>query len=107
MQKELKQPPARGFLLQGLAATWHNVSAERLKKIGEGIPRILVCVGSVDKMIEPLHSDVLVEGLQKGGAAVQKRIFDGAGHALNWERMAEYNAMLVEFFTSAHQSYTQ
>ncbi|KAA8914533.1 Alpha/Beta hydrolase protein [Sphaerosporella brunnea] len=102
--KELKAPVYRGFLLQGLAATWHYMGEDRLKAIGSNVKHVLVCTGTSDQMIEYTHSDVLVAGISAGGVAeVKKRYFEGVGHALNRETLEEYNKMVEAFVTSAHQ----
>jgi hypothetical protein len=101
--KELKRPVYKGFLLQGLAASWHYMGGGRLKAIGNNVKQVLVCTGTDDQMIEYTHSDVLVAGISAGGADVKKRYFEGAGHALNWETLEDYNKMVEEFVTGAHQ----
>ncbi|KAI5816730.1 Alpha/Beta hydrolase protein [Pyronema omphalodes] len=100
---DLKPPVIQGFLLQGLAATWHYVGPERLKIIGEKVDRIMVCTGTADEMIEWGHSTRLVEGLRKGGNEVHYREWLGVGHVLSWEVEAEYNKMVEEFVTGAHR----
>jgi predicted esterase len=99
----MKSPTMQGFLLQGLAASWHYMGPDRLKTIGSKIKHVLVCTGTEDAMIEYKHSDVLVEGISAGGCDVKKRIFEGVGHVLSWEAREEYNKMLEEFVTNAHQ----
>ncbi|KAI5804501.1 Alpha/Beta hydrolase protein [Geopyxis carbonaria] len=100
MQK-LKATRFQGYLLQGLAASWHYMGQDRLKEIGKSVPCVLVCTGSSDAMIECKHSDVLVDGISSGGCNVKKVVFEGAGHCLQWETVKEYNAMIEEFTTNA------
>lgn len=100
---DLKPPVIQGFLLQGLAATWHYVGPDRLKTIGEKVDRIMVCTGTGDEMIEWGHSTRLVEGLRKGGNEVHYREWLGVGHVLSWEVEGEYNKMVEEFVTGAHR----
>ena len=100
--RELRPPHVHGLLLQGLAATWHHMGPDRLRLLGSRIDRVLVCTGTADAMIEPSHSDVLVQGIAAGGCKVVKRLFPGVGHVLSWEAVAEYNSMLDEFVTHAH-----
>lgn len=100
--ENLPPPVYQGFLLQGLAASWHHMGPERLKVLGERIRHILVCTGDVDAMIECKHSDVLVRGIGAGGR-VAKRVFEGSGHALQFECAREYNCMIEEFVTAAHE----
>jgi hypothetical protein len=101
--KELKQPVFQGFLLQGLACSWHYVGEDRLKAIGSNVQQVLVCTGTNDQMIEYTHSEVLVAGISTGGADVKKRFFEGVGHAIHVEMLEEYNRMVEEFVTNAHQ----
>jgi pimeloyl-ACP methyl ester carboxylesterase len=89
-----------GFLLQALAATWHYVGPERLKVIGERIGYVLVCTGDQDRMVGCEHSEVLVKGI---GGGVVKRVFEGAGHALQFECVGEYNRMIEGFVTKAYE----
>ncbi|KAF8251869.1 alpha/beta-hydrolase [Wilcoxina mikolae CBS 423.85] len=101
--KDMKPPTMQGFLLQGLAASWHYMGPDRLMVIGSKIKHVLVCTGTEDAMIEYKHSDVLVESISAGGCDVKKRVFEGVGHVLSWEAMGEYNKMLEEFVTNTHQ----
>ncbi|TGZ85242.1 alpha/beta-hydrolase [Ascodesmis nigricans] len=99
----IKQPGFKGFILQAWAASWHNMQPERLRKVGGAVEDILVCVGDRDKMIEPIHAKILVEGLDRhregmGWEKVKTRVFEGFGHALQIEVVEEYNDMLEGFW---------
>ncbi|CUS06975.1 unnamed protein product, partial [Tuber aestivum] len=100
--ENLPPPVYQGFLLQGLAASWHYMGPERLKVLGQRIRHILVCTGDLDAMIECRHSDVLVRGIAAGGRVV-KRVFEGCGHGLQFQCAREYNCMIEEFVTAAHE----
>lgn len=96
--EKLQAPVYAGTLLQGLAVSWHYFGPERLKVLGEKIPDILVATGTKDALIEHKHSDVIVQGIMGG---VQKRVFDGVGHCLQFEAVNEYHQMLEEFWKRA------
>jgi len=85
----------KGFMLQAVAAGWHNKSAEQLKELGDrvGRERILVTHGTLDRMITFSHAEILKRELQP---AVFK-VFEGKGHVLMWEEEREFNAMIEEF----------
>lgn len=100
--ENLPTPAYQGSLLQGLAASWHYMGAERLKVLGKEIPDILVLTGDKDVMIEHTHSDVLVDGI---GGNARKILFPGVGHCLQFEAIDEYHSVLEEFFTLAHRKY--
>jgi pimeloyl-ACP methyl ester carboxylesterase len=96
----LRSPPYQGFLLQGLAASWHYMSKDRLRAVGEAVKNILVMTGTGDNMIEHFHTDVIVDGLESAGRKVEKIKFEGAGHCLHWE-VREYNAVIEKFVLDA------
>ena len=102
----MKNPMWASSILQALAASMHDVSEERLGKLGGllagmKVP-VLVCVGTKDLMIASRCSEEVVKGLNKGGEGrARLREFEGAGHVLNWERTGVYNVMLEEYFEEA------
>lgn len=99
--KHLRRPVYQGFLLQGLAASWHYMAHDRLMAIGASVENVLVCTGTDDQVIAHQHSDTIVAGITAGGCMVKMRHFEGVGHALNWEALVEYNRMVEEFVTEA------
>jgi hypothetical protein len=99
--KNLRRPAYKGLLLQGLAASWHNMGRDRLKSIGANVENVLVCTGTDDRMIDHGHSDVIIAGIGAGGCKVKTRYFEGVGHALSWETLDEYNRMVEEFVVEA------
>ncbi|KFY33305.1 hypothetical protein V494_07718 [Pseudogymnoascus sp. VKM F-4513 (FW-928)] len=58
----------RGFILQAIAAGWHDMSPERLKELGDkvGRERILVAHGTEDRMLTFPHGESLIKQLQPG-----------------------------------------
>lgn len=96
----LPTPRYQGFLLQGLAASWHYMGPVRLKLVGELVKHIQVLTGTGDNMIEHFHADKLVEGLESAGRKVDLVKFEGAGHCLHWE-LPEYNAVIENFVLKA------
>lgn len=119
--KNQTQGPWFAYLLQGLAASTHYFSTERLKKLGElvrvgegeeegeeGKPGlkvpVMVYTGKLDKMIEWTHSVQIVEGIEAAGKGKTRlKIWDGSGHALHWEELDEYNKMQEEYFREAEE----
>ncbi|KAI0882385.1 alpha/beta-hydrolase [Annulohypoxylon maeteangense] len=82
----------KGFLLQLIAAGWHNKSPEQLTDLGDSVgrKRILVLHGTDDGMISPHHGQKLIEYLKPG----QGLIVDGLGHAPINERTSWFNELL-------------
>ncbi|KAG8534205.1 uncharacterized protein KY384_001049 [Bacidia gigantensis] len=73
----------KGFLMQALAAGWHNVSPRQLRNLSEqvGGERIQVIHGTADRMLPfPLG-----ETLAKELGQVTFIVVDGRSHALQWE----------------------
>ncbi|KAF8470583.1 Alpha/Beta hydrolase protein [Kalaharituber pfeilii] len=109
----LKRPVWIAYLLQGLAASGHDVSSERLQKIGGfvggdgGVPLpVLVLTGTKDRMIEHSHSEEIVAGINSAGESERARlkIFEGAGHVVHWEAEKEYNSLLETQFMQAESA---
>lgn len=69
-----------GFLLQMVAAGWHQKSAAQLREVGDkvGRDRILVLHGTDDEIISVPHGRKLIEYLQPGKGLV----VDGMGREL-------------------------
>ncbi len=83
----------KGFVLQAVAAGWHNVSDERLRLLAKSAGRQRICVvhGTVDGMISFTHAGLLKKGLGEG---IEYKVFEGKGHMLPWEGMDEFNALV-------------
>lgn len=96
----LPTPRYQGYLLQGWAASWHHMSKDRLKKVGEMVKHIQVMTGMEDHMIEPFHADIIVEGLESAGRKVELLKFENAGHCLHWE-LRNYNKVIEGFVLGA------
>lgn len=103
-QKNLRRPVWFAWFLQAIATSWHQMGADRLKKLGEGVKNVLVCTGNQDNMVHWSHSETLVAGIRTGGAAVDLRVFEGCGHALNRETVDEYHTMLEAFVVKAEEA---
>ncbi|EWC44043.1 hypothetical protein DRE_01395 [Drechslerella stenobrocha 248] len=101
--ENVNQPPFLAFISQVVAAGWHSCSPERLKDIANNIENILVLYGLQDKMIEPHHSEYLLEHL--GPLRARKAVFEDAGHAISTEHVHKYNEMVREFVENADQQY--
>ena len=101
-----------GFIMQLIAAGWHNKSPEQLQHIAKtvGKKRIMVVHGTKDRMITFPHAVVLWRGLEKGQGKtgtenwlgiekeedvwqegeVEKHFIEGQGHVLPAEMRTEF-----------------
>jgi hypothetical protein len=101
-----------GFIMQLIAAGWHNKSPEQLQQIAKtvGKKRIMVVHGTKDQMITFPHAVVLWRGLEKGQGKtgtenwlgiekeedvwqegeVEKHFIEGQGHVLPAEMREEF-----------------
>lgn len=86
-----------GYLMQAFAATMHEVKPDRMKKIAEGVPRILVLHGDLDEMISVKHAHEILEGLGGESEKVKYKEFKGAAHQVQWERLEEFNKILEDW----------
>lgn len=71
---------------------------------------VLVCTGTADSMIEWMHSEEIVkemnaagEGEEADGEKARLKVFEGAGHVLQWECYEEYTEMVEEYFKEAEE----
>ncbi|KAI0595496.1 Alpha/Beta hydrolase protein [Biscogniauxia sp. FL1348] len=83
-----------GFLMQLVAAGWHNKSPEQLRQLADqvGRERILVMHGTDDNMISPPHGRKLIDCLQPGKGL----LVEGMGHAPIMERTEWFNECIEE-----------
>ncbi|KIX94927.1 uncharacterized protein Z520_09237 [Fonsecaea multimorphosa CBS 102226] len=95
----------KGFMLQAIAAGWHHKSAHQIKTMGDvvGRPRIAVVHGTIDRMIDFHHFEMLKEELCEGhpegsDGSCAFRVWEGKGHVLVWEVEDEFNRFLEERF---------
>ena len=86
----------KGFMLQAIAAGWHNKSAKQIDEIANGIgrDRIQVIHGVIDPLITVPHGEVLVMELGGEERGITRMFFDDASHALIWEKQAEVNSAI-------------
>jgi hypothetical protein len=82
----------KGFMLQVIAAGWHNKSAAQLKELGDrlGRERIMVLHGTEDNMITVPHGRKLIEMLQPGVGIIK----EGIGHVFLLEDNLWHNEMI-------------
>ncbi|OQV09279.1 hypothetical protein CLAIMM_13415 [Cladophialophora immunda] len=96
----------KGFMLQAIAAGWHHKSAPQIKKMGDlvGRHRIAVVHGTLDRMIDFHHFEMLRDELSdgeqrsEGSSSCTFRVWEGKGHVLVWEVEDEFNPFLQERF---------
>ncbi|BFZ60201.1 hypothetical protein YB2330_001225 [Saitoella coloradoensis] len=101
----LPKQPTHATLSQGLACLSHNVPTSILSAIAKAIPDIVACTGTDDQLINPMCTDLLIEGFGGEREGVRKVIFEGAGHAVVEERDEEYNKMVEELIKRAENRY--
>lgn len=82
----------KGFVLQAIACGWHHKSDAQLKEMGEkiGHQRIHVLTGDVDRMIDPIHSKVILAGLGGEEAGVTYVVYPGVSHVPIVEKRYQY-----------------
>lgn len=86
----------KGFILQAIAAGWHDMSPERLKELGDkvGRERILVAHGTEDRMLTFPHGEALIKQLQPGESYVR----EGRGHVLLMEEQDWHDEVIAKFW---------
>jgi pimeloyl-ACP methyl ester carboxylesterase len=92
-----------GFICQLIAAGWHHKSAAQLNQLCDAVgrQRIMIMYGTIDKMITPHHSKVLIRELGGEESGVNVHVFEGKGHALAMEVRKEHNRLVAEFVDKA------
>lgn len=97
--------PKAGFMLQAIAANWHNKSPAQLKELGDkvGRERIMVVHGTDDRMLTVSHGKILIEDLQPGTSYIR----ENTGHVLMMEDRDWWNKVLVEHFKKSEALKTQ
>ncbi|KXS09124.1 alpha/beta-hydrolase [Gonapodya prolifera JEL478] len=98
LQRRARSPAGHpaGTLPQIIAFNLHNVSRDRLRRIRELIPEILVVTGSKDDVMYPSNSQYLADQLH--GTLLN---FEGCGHSPFIERCDDANAKLLEHIERA------
>ncbi|KAH9842334.1 Alpha/Beta hydrolase protein [Rhodofomes roseus] len=81
-----------GALSQMAAAMTHNVSPERLHKISESIPKVLIVTGDQDNLVPPSNSHYMKEHMPEA-ELVQ---WEGVGHAIQVQCKNRFNALLEQ-----------
>jgi pimeloyl-ACP methyl ester carboxylesterase len=80
-----------GHVSQMAAGLTHHVSAERLGRIGERVPRVAIVVGDEDNLVWRTGS-VRLKAAMRGASLEEWR---GTGHGIQSQRDREFN-LLVE-----------
>lgn len=77
----------KGFILQAIAAGWHHKSASQIEHLGNviGRERIQIVHGDLDRMIAPIHGDMLANELGGEERGVTVIRVEGRGHGLPME----------------------
>jgi pimeloyl-ACP methyl ester carboxylesterase len=87
----------KGFILQAIAAGWHNVSTERLKTLGDtvGRERIMVIHGTEDRMLTFPHGETLARELELREKGGEVHFLEGSGHVLMIEKNEWHDGVLA------------
>ncbi|CZT05834.1 related to alpha/beta hydrolase [Rhynchosporium graminicola] len=90
---DLESFTRKGFVMQAIAAGWHNKSPEQLKEIGDkvGRERIMVLHGTRDNMISVPHGRKLIEYLEPGTSEIK----EGSGHVFMLEEWEWHDSMII------------
>jgi hypothetical protein len=82
-----------GFILQLIAAGWHNKTPAQLRELSDkvGPERIMVIHGTRDRMVSFPHGEELLAGLGGEEAGISKIFIDGQGHVIPIEMRHEFN----------------
>jgi len=92
----------RGFVSQAIAAGWHFKSGVELERLATevGRRRIMVCHGTVDRMISMPHAEVLVKELNAGTEEEEERVrvrfYEGVNHVIPIEKRGEFQVLIEE-----------
>lgn len=87
-----------GFMCQAVAAGWHHKSPEQLKQLGDrvGRDRILVIHGTIDRMIDFVHAEMMLRELGGEEAGVTKAFYEGMGHVMPIEKRKEFKELIAK-----------
>ena len=88
-----------GILCQALAAGWHHKSPKQLEELGNkvGRQRILVVHGPLDRMISPLHGELLFKELGGEENGVTMVVAEGKAHGLPMEWRRDLTRIIASF----------
>ncbi|KAK3176072.1 hypothetical protein OEA41_007394 [Lepraria neglecta] len=88
-----------GFICQAIAAGWHHKSPKQLEELGDkvGRERIQVVHGTLDRMITPLHGDLLFERLGGKEKGVTMVVVEGKSHGLAMEWRRDFTKLIGGF----------
>ncbi|KZT74193.1 alpha/beta-hydrolase [Daedalea quercina L-15889] len=79
-----------GALSQMAAAITHNVSPERLRKISESIPKVIIVTGNEDHLVDPNNSRYMKAHMPEAELVE----WEGAGHGIQVQCKDKLNALL-------------
>ncbi|KAJ7871486.1 alpha/beta-hydrolase [Mycena olivaceomarginata] len=83
-----------GALSQMCAGLTHHVTSERLRRISETIPKVLILTGDEDNLVSPANS-VYIKSCMPDAELEQ---WENTGHALHVQRPKKFNKMLERVF---------
>ncbi|KAJ7684716.1 alpha/beta-hydrolase [Mycena polygramma] len=79
-----------GSLSQMAAGLTHHVSSQRLRRISETIPKVLILTGDEDNLISPANSRYLKSCMPDA----ELEEWEDTGHAIHVQRPKKFNALL-------------
>lgn len=88
-----------GHISQMAAALTHHVSPARLAVISKSIPKVVIITGDEDNLVLPSHSLELKARMSEA-ELIQ---WQGTGHAINSQRVKEFNTLLEQTFEEGRQ----
>jgi len=83
-----------GAFSQMSAGLTHYVSNERLRKISELIPRVVIITGDNDHLVEPRNS-VYLKSQMLDAEFIQ---WENTGHAIHYQHPKRFNELLERVF---------
>ncbi|KAG9096082.1 hypothetical protein FRC06_009063 [Ceratobasidium sp. 370] len=90
-----------GTLSQMAAGLTHYVSADRLRQIAKGIPKIVLVTGDEDNLVPPRRSEWIKECM---GPQVELEKWEHTGHALQIQRPERFNALVERVVEESRKS---
>ena len=79
-----------GALSQMSAGLTHRVTPDRLRKISESIPKVLIVTGDQDNLVDPRNSRYLKDNMPEAELV----LFEKTGHAIHLQWPARFNQVI-------------
>ncbi|KAI5124320.1 hypothetical protein M0805_008927 [Coniferiporia weirii] len=79
-----------GAISQMCAGLTHRVTPDRLRKISQSIPKVLVVTGDVDHLVDPRNSRYIKENMPEA----EYLVFEKTGHAIHLQWPQRYSELV-------------